>query len=205
MNIYSKIALTIVVYYGTLHMLTVLQKKFMLRRHQRIQATNKSYFYVVHGKEAANLLAQTKENMQKLLSSLPLEYEDKEIESFVRNLKNRFSNGENIKLYEIDNKYDKNLAYTLNKTQGFFLCLKQNDKSFANKDTILFLAIHELTHAGMSEYSEKKNGYSVHSPKFKKFESFLYQKAKDINLLDPKSLIGMSHCGGRLVDPSKAS
>lgn len=201
----EKASLTIVVYFSAMELLRHVQRYYTLRHHRATVSTvdNRTY-YVLSGVQAANLLAQTRLSLKRLIQSFSLtESIDPDIRLYIRRITAIFPNGEGLQLYEIDHTRDPNLAYTLNKTDGFFFCLKTKDQ-WSQAETLLFLAIHELTHAGLAAFEQFENGFSVHSPQFKKVEKFVYEKAAQLQMLDYRTIPGRSHCDGILLDPTVA-
>lgn len=91
--------------------------------------------------KAANLLAEVSKDLQKLVNHLVAKYPDNE--SIKRLFKN--FNPDNISEGSPDSGYT---SYSVNKGENIVLCIRQNDnnKTLVDKNTILYVSIHELAH-----------------------------------------------------------
>jgi hypothetical protein len=97
--------------------------------------------------EAASLLALIRENSKKVVAGLYKEYPKN---SFVQQLKNRF----NPKVFQETLPTSVHTAYSENKGEKMAFCLNKkpdNDEHLIDKNTLMFVALHELTHIGTEE------------------------------------------------------
>lgn len=188
-------------YFSTVEVFKGAQKHYYLWNHKRLfSPVTRKFYYVLHGQKAADLLGATEQQIKRLLQSLePNQVKDPEIQEFIFRLRQSFPDSQNLQFFEIDTKQETSLAYTLNKTEGFYLCL-----SNPNVSSLVFLAIHELAHAGSQSFEVFLNGRTIHSPKFKKMEQFLYEKAENLGILKLSEVVGREHCSATLVPPERA-
>lgn len=104
--------------------------------------TNKKEYLVLNYKDktiAAQLLEEIFEDVLKLKSHLIQKYGPK-----VKNLKNRLTAQTDI-LEASPHSFDK--TYTLNKGEKIFFCLRRpKDNKLHKKNTLIFVAIHEMAH-----------------------------------------------------------
>ena len=164
----------------------IFQRQKLLKRQKLAKSSiDNDYYWVINGKAAADLLAETRQKMYQLIHSLPESNGDIEIDSLVRRLKHLFPFPSFIQVMELDSKEEDGLAFTWNKTDGFFFCLEDeiSKTQLGRGDIILFLAIHELTHSAMLPFEIKS-----HSSNFKKMEKYLYDQAKRVGFLDPNRI-----------------
>lgn len=140
---------------------------------------NETYFVrdLPDKQDAADLLAKITQDFKKLISGLP--------DNPANNrLKNNFSNNitENIpgSLY---------VAYSINKGDELSLCLRNEDNSFIETNTIMFVAIHEIAHIMTLE--------TGHTDKFWDNMKYLLDKATEINIYYPVdySKVPTEYCG----------
>lgn len=91
--------------------------------------------------EAANILATIRKNLQKLVDSMKLKYPNDE--SVIR--MNKKFNADNISESGKSSQYT---SYSVNKGEKIVFCIRQKDEdeSFVDINTIIFVAIHELAH-----------------------------------------------------------
>jgi predicted metal-dependent hydrolase len=119
--------------------------------------------------EAANLLAHINNDVIKLINSLSNE-KDKKYKRLIKNY-NPDSLNENL-----DNNNYK--AYSLNKGEEIVICIRNKDNTLINdKNTILFVIIHELSHIMTKE--------TGHPPIFWENMNLLLKKANEIGIYEP--------------------
>lgn len=102
--------------------------------------------------EAASLLALIRENSKKVVNGLYSEHSENE---FVQRLKDRF----NPKVFQETLPTSVHTAYSENKGEKMAFCLnkkKNNDEHLIDENTLMFVALHELTHIGTKEIGHTK-------------------------------------------------
>ena len=167
-----------------------------------------------HAQNSADILARTRESMWKVLKMLRTymseasrrgEWADgmtpNQLDG-VRRLTSIFRKVEDLELYELDWRTNKNIAFNRNKSDGIFLCLLADidTQVLASDDVVLFVALHELAHSMQKTYEPLVNGSTVHGAVFKSLESFLIRVAVSMNLFDPQNIFGKKHCRGILME-----
>lgn len=92
-------------------------------------------------KEAANLLASTKNNCVKLVKFLTIKYPDN---SAVKRLQMKY-NPDNISESTKGSKYT---SYSVNKGEKIVFCLRSRDENedLVDPNVLMFVALHELAH-----------------------------------------------------------
>jgi len=118
--------------------------------------------------KAANLLAEIVKDCETLIKHLVEKYPSNEdIKRLARNF-----NPDNVSEGSADSGYT---SYSVNKGEKIILCLRQKeDNSFVEKNTIMYVTIHELAHLMTSEIGHTKAFWD----NFK----FIIQEAVDIGL-----------------------
>lgn len=114
-------------------------EKYCIRDRKRIQ-------------EAASLLALVRENSKTVVNRLYKKYPNND---FVIQLKNRF----NPKVFQETLPTSVHTAYSENKGEKMAFCLnkkKDNDEHLIDKNTLMFVALHELTHIGTKDVGHTK-------------------------------------------------
>lgn len=114
-------------------------EKYCIRNRKRLQ-------------EATGLLALIRENSVKIVNGLYKEYSDND---FVVRLKERF----NPKVFQETLPTSVHTAYSENKGEKMAFCLnkkKNNNEHLIDKNTLMFVALHELTHIGTKEVGHTK-------------------------------------------------
>lgn len=141
--------------------------------------------------KAADLLAEVSERMKLLVKHLHRKYPDKPqvvkiVESF-----------DSIKLIETL-PTSEHTAYSENKGEKIALCLnkkhKENDTKLIDKNTLTFVALHELSHVGTESIG--------HEPEFWNNFKFILNEAKNIGIYKPIDYKNnpMDYCGDKLTD-----
>lgn len=93
--------------------------------------------------EAANLLAKINNDLLKLVRHMSAKYgQNNELKEFVSALVKNY-NPNTVSEGSPDTGYT---SMTINKGEKLILCIRQNDKTFVDRNTILYVAIHELGH-----------------------------------------------------------
>lgn len=152
----------------------VLKNIFQPKNITRRVSKNDNIEYIVrdltNSQEAAEKLSSINIKLQKLIKSLQ-ESERKGIDR----LKKRYI-PHNLSETEEGSKYT---SYSVNKGEKIALCIrkKSNNQVFEDDNTIMFVAIHELSHI-MTE--------SIGHPKeFWDNMAFLLEKANELNIYEP--------------------
>lgn len=164
-----------VVFFGSFLVIFLILKNIYANRNIKkiiSQNDNKEYFVrdLENSQQAAEKLSVINGKIQKLIQSLDVN----EREGIDR-LKNKY-NPNTLSETEESSKYT---SYSLNKGEKIALCIRKKGESreFIEDNTIMFVAIHELSHI-MTE--------SVgHEPEFWDNMAFLLKKANDINIYNP--------------------
>lgn len=164
-----------VVFFGSFLVIFLILKNIYANRNIKkiiSQNDNKEYFVrdLENSQQAAEKLSVINGKIQKLIHSLDVN----EREGIDR-LKNKY-NPNTLSETEESSKYT---SYSLNKGEKIALCIRKKgeSKEFIEDNTIMFVAIHELSHI-MTE--------SVgHEPEFWDNMAFLLKKANDINIYNP--------------------
>ena len=127
--------------------------------------------------DAANLLGEITENLKKLISSLPENNSNNRLKKYFKN-----NITENIpgSLY---------VAYSVNKGDELSLCLRNEDNTFINTNTIMFVAIHEIAHIMTLE--------TGHTEKFWENMRYLLDKAAELGIYYPidYAKVPTKYCG----------
>lgn len=133
-----------------------------------VKATLDNNDYLVRNlpdnKQAANMLAQIKQNIHSLINYLNEHHEQfKEYQEYLTQLNDRIKNVV-ISESSDDNQYT---SYSVNKGEEIVFCLRSRvDKNkFHGLNLIMYVALHELAHVACPEFG--------HTPLFKKIFSFL--------------------------------
>lgn len=117
--------------------------------------------------EAADLLAAVTADLKKLVNHMMAKFPEK---PDVNQLYNNF-NPSSISEGSVDSGYT---SYSVNKGEKIILCIRQKNQTFVDKNTILYVAIHELGHLMTPEIG--------HTPSFWKNFKFLLNEAVAIKL-----------------------
>lgn len=89
--------------------------------------------------EAADYLADINASLMKLVKHMMAKYpNNKNVEQLYRNY-----NPDSISEGSIESEYT---SYSVNKGEKIILCIRQTNKSFVEKNVVLYVAIHELGH-----------------------------------------------------------
>ena len=135
-----------------------------------VKLNNQKEYLVLNYKdkyEAASLLEDIRKNLMKLKNHLIKTYGSK-----VNNLKSRFTDSTEIIESAPNPEYT---SYTLNKGEKMVFCLRSlNDNTLHKKNTLMFVAIHELAHVLSDEIG--------HKDEFHKNFKFLLKEAIKINI-----------------------
>lgn len=118
-----------------------------------------------NAQEAANLLADVNKDLTKLVKFLMITYPDDErVKLLYKNY-----NPDNISEGTPEHGYT---SYSINKGEKLILCIRQKDTDeLVDKNTILYVAIHELGHLMTDEIG--------HTPKFWANFKWILQQAVD--------------------------
>lgn len=141
-------------------------------------------------KEAADLLAKTSEKMQKLVDYV---YEKHPDDERVKRLVKKFNPNKIVETLPTS----EFTAYSENKGKKIAFCLnkeKDNNNNLIDENTLMFVAIHEMSHVCTKSIGHKKDFWD----NFK----FLLEQAKDANLYTPidYSKKNEDYCGMKISD-----
>lgn len=103
-------------------------------------------------KDASDVLARIKINIDKLIDHLKTKYKDNDN---IKRLVKKF-NDENIRETDMN---DSSTSYSINKGSELSICIRdKNDKNFKIHDlnTIMFVVIHELSHIMSKSYGHNE-------------------------------------------------
>jgi hypothetical protein len=81
--------------------------------------------------------------------------------------------------------YKGNKSYTINK-EKVFLCLKDKNNNYYDMNTLIFVTLHEISHALCDEIG--------HTTKFNKIFDELIKKASEMKIYDPNTPIVQDYC-----------
>jgi|TARA_B110000483_G_C18194980_1_gene542624 predicted metal-dependent hydrolase len=139
-------------------------------------------------KEASDLLANLVIKMNKLIEYLKNKYPEKEI------VKNLIKNYNPKRIVEIlpNSQYT---AYSENKGRKIAFCLneeKENDNNLIDENTLMFVALHELSHLATKSIGHKDD--------FWKNFKFLIKEASENNLyrLENYKIKSKNYCGVKI-------
>ena len=157
---------------------------------------NKEYLVrdIKNSKQAANMLARLKNNMEKLVKHLNegKNTKYKEHEKYITRLVNRMQNTE---IYESgeDSVYT---SYSVNKGEELVFCLrsKNNKNKLHDINLIMYVALHEMTHVANPDYG--------HDPPFNEIFHFLATVAIELGIYHkiPFNVKPEEYCGLMIKD-----
>jgi hypothetical protein len=123
-------------------------------------------------KDAADLLALVNIDLVKLIRHMSAKYGgDKDFKESINFLVKNY-NPNTISEGSPDTGYT---SMTINKGEKLILCIRQNNKQFVEKNTIMYVAIHEIAH--IMTFNE-----TGHTPKFWDNFKLLLKEAVDIGI-----------------------
>lgn len=135
-----------------------------------------------NSQEAAEKLSSINNKIKRLIESL-----DVNERKGIKRLKNRY-NPHTLSETEENSKYT---SYSINKGDKIALCLRKNRTSleFQDDNTIMFVAIHELSHIMTKSVGHEKEFWDN--------MAFLLKKAHELNIYDPVdySENNVNYCG----------
>jgi predicted metal-dependent hydrolase len=112
--------------------------------------------------EAADLLSSVTKDLKTLVNHMMAKYpENTDVQQLYKNF-----NPASISEGSVDSGYT---SYSVNKGEKIILCIRQKDQTFVDKNTILYVAIHELGHLMTPEIG--------HTARFWKNFKFLLEEA----------------------------
>jgi predicted metal-dependent hydrolase len=158
-----------VVFIMTVILLMYLMKHYGEVEYVRSSSDNKEYLVrnLSDKQLAADLLASVTKDLQKLVQHMLAKYPDRET---TQQLYKNF-NPSSISEGSVDSGYT---SYSVNKGEKIIICIRQKDKSFVDKNTIMYVAVHELGHLMTKEIG--------HTPAFWENFKFLLGEAVVIGL-----------------------
>jgi hypothetical protein len=154
---------------------------------EKIRASNGTEYLVRNlpdKNEAANKLGSISDSLKNLVNGLS--DSDKDKGEYIKNLKESF-NPEYITENIPGSLY---VAYSVNKGEELSLCIREKDtESFIDDNTIIFVAIHELSHIMTPE--------SGHTPLFWDNMKYLLEQASSQGIYMPQdySQSPVKYCG----------
>ena len=154
---------------------------------EKIRASNGTEYLVRNlsdKNEAANKLGSISDSLKNLVNGLS--DSDKDKDEYIKNLKKSF-NPEYITENIPGSLY---VAYSVNKGEELSLCIREKDtESFIDNNTIIFVAIHELSHIMTPE--------SGHTPLFWDNMKYLLEQASSRGIYMPQdySQSPVKYCG----------
>lgn len=135
-----------------------------------------------NSQEAAEKLSSINNKLKRLIESL-----DVNERKGIKRLKNKY-NPYTLSETEENSKYT---SYSLNKGEKIALCLRKNRNSldFQDENTIIFVAIHELSHIMTKSVGHEKEFWDN--------MAFLLEKAHELNIYDlvDYSENNVNYCG----------
>ena len=144
-----------------------------------------------HLKEAANLMADVKEKMKKMVDHLAKNFpHNDEAKRIVETF-------DSIRIVETL-PTSEHTAYSENKGEKIAMCLnktkKHGDTRLIDPNTLCFVALHELSHVGTESEG--------HKPEFWNNFKFILQEAEKIGIYKPIDYKKepVSYCGDYLTD-----
>lgn len=138
---------------------------------------------------AADLLALTTQKLNKLVHHMKENLPDHEIT-------NLLNQGYNPKKIQETLPTSKHTAYSENKGEKLAFCLNQNEKEgkLIDENTLMFVALHELSHIGTDEIG--------HTDKYWRNFKFILEQAEDIGVYKPVNYTEnpQEYCGMSITD-----
>ena len=155
-----------------------------------VQSDYDSNKYVVlnrlDSKEAANILAEIRQNLEKLKRHLEKTYPNKQATKHIRK---RF-NPNNISEGSPDSQYT---SYTVNKVEKMVFCIRdKKTKRLHDVNLLMYVCTHELAHVGCTS--------TGHNGEFNKTFDFLLNEAEKIGLYKKNDFANQNiqYCGMNL-------
>jgi len=158
-----------VVFVMTVILLMYLMKHYGEVEYVRSSTDNREYLVrnLSDKQQAANLLASVTKDLQRLVQHMMAKYSDDERTLYL--YKN--FNPDSISEGSVDSGYT---SYSVNKGEKIIICIRQKDGTFVDKNTIMYVAIHELGHLMTREVG--------HTPSFWDNFKFLLNEAMEMQL-----------------------
>ena len=130
-----------------------------------------------NAKQAAVMLAKINNDIVTLntyIGKMYGNYSQDRINEIVENLSEKYHSDV---LIEVDpNNKEGDTSFTIKKGKEVHLCLRDKNYNLYDYSTVLFVALHELSHIAIKEYG--------HNDKFWETFKFILQNANRINLLE---------------------
>ena len=130
-----------VIFVMTVILLMYLMKHYGEVEYVRSSTDNREYLVrnLSDKQEAANLLSDITKDLQLLVNHMMAKYPaDENIQRLYDNF-----NPDSISEGSVDSGYT---SYSVNKGEKIIICIRQSDKTFVDKNTVMYVAIHELGH-----------------------------------------------------------
>jgi hypothetical protein len=160
-----------------------------------VQSTVDKEYYLVRNlpdkQEACDRLARVRAKILVLRTFLDQTYKDK---PFVKQIINNFDcSSERFSESTPDAQYT---SYSVNKGEKIFMCLRQrNEKEeLVNENTILFVALHEMSHVGTSSIG--------HTPEFWNHFAWILEQAERVKIYEYTDFAAhpVEYCGVHITD-----
>ncbi len=123
---------------------------------------------------------------------------NKELITLVRHMVAKYPNNKDV--IQLYNNYNPNAvsegspdsgytSYSINKGEKIVLCIRQKDKSFVDKNIVMYVAIHELAHTMTTDVG--------HTPTFWNNFKLLLENAIEINIYSKQDFANVpeEYCG----------
>ena len=160
-----------------------------------VQSTVDKEYYLVRNlpdkQEACDRLARVRAKILVLRTFLDQTYKDK---PFVKQIIHNFDcSSERFSESTPDAQYT---SYSVNKGEKIFMCLRQrNEKEeLVNENTILFVALHEMSHVGTSSIG--------HTPEFWNHFAWILEQAERVKIYEYTDFAAhpVEYCGVHITD-----
>ena len=200
MDVLSILAIVVCVFV-MLRVIEYIKHKHMNAGLVQVQASDLATYYVKNLQnktQAADLLARTRQKLFRVVDHLRT-MPQSEIPPSLRNGIQRIirKHCHTIQLNELDASTSKTVAMNRNKGREIHICLRQcaDCVELTEEDRLFVVALHELAHSATSGYDPNVNGITQHGNEFKRYEFYLIQIARAMQLVNPDAVFGKSFCG----------
>lgn len=206
MRLAVQVIVAFVLVFFFLEMFELAMQKRMNGKLVQVEADDASTYYVKdleNKKEAAALLARTKKKLFRVVEAIrtiPNDEKPPNLRSGLDRLVRKHCH--EIRINELDATEHKTVAMNRGKGREIHVCLRKcpDCLSLAPEDRLFIVALHELAHSATSSYDPNVGGLTLHGDEFKRYEYFVVELAKKMNLLNADAVVGTNYCG--IVIPS---
>jgi hypothetical protein len=153
----------------TLIVVMFIQNHYGEVEYMRSNIDNKQYLVrkLSDAQDAADYIADIAKRLNRLVRHMMAKHSDNEdVQRLYRNF-----NSDAISEGSIESGYT---SYSVNKGEKLVLCIRQKDRSFVDKNVVMYVAIHELAHIMTKDIG--------HTDTFWKNFKFLLEEAMDVGL-----------------------